>query len=274
MAERLDGGADAGGWYADPSVYDIVSTPGTAAEVDVLADLSSRFGLPPRPGATWLEPACGTGRYLRVIAGRGMTAVGFDSGEAMVAYAASSLRRRRLDGRARVFVADMAGFGGEVEPGTIDFAFLTDNTLRHLESDSAVLEHLAAVARALRPGGVYAVGISLSRYGEEGPDEDVFTAARGRCRVTQVYTYLPPGAGGPGPRRERVITHLVVERPGGAEHRDHVYDLRCYDRGQWERLLDESAFCRLATVDRLGCLADGRPLLYQMEMLVPRAHVG
>jgi len=270
MNEALVGGLDAGGWYADPSIYDIISTPGTAQEVDMLADLSRRFGLPARPGATWLEPACGTGRYLRVIAGRGIEAVGFDLSPEMGAYARESLRRRGLAGKSRVFTAGMTNFSAAVAPGSIDFAFITDNTLRHLGSDADMLSHLAAVARALKPGGVYAVGISLSVYGDEAPDEDTFTATRGACRVTQVYNYLPPGTGGLPPRSERVISHLMIERPRGVEHRDSVYDLRCYDSRQWSRLLARSDFAKLASVDRLGCLVAGRRMLYQTDVLVPR----
>ena len=126
-----------GGIYADPLIYDILGTPGTAGEVDRLERISRAWGRAPGSGSTWLEPACGTGRHLRVIAGRGMRAVGFDIEPAMIDFAAERLRRRGLDGLVRVFAAGMADFES-VAPGSIDFAFLPDNSLRHLESENGI----------------------------------------------------------------------------------------------------------------------------------------
>ena len=64
-------------WYRLPAWYDILHAAGTAEEVDGLEAIASRWVRPASRGPMrWLEPACGTGRYLRVIAGRG--------GEAMV----------------------------------------------------------------------------------------------------------------------------------------------------------------------------------------------
>ena len=99
----------------------------------------------------------------------------------------------------------------------------------------------------------------------------MWTASRGGIRVTQVVNYLPPGNGRARSRLERVISHLVVERSGGEEHRDHVYDLRTYTPRQWEELLAGSDLRRLASLDRLGTPRAGRDLLYQLEVLARRA---
>src|SRR5512140_1066353 len=85
--------------YADPLVYDILATPGTARELNVLQRIASRWveganaGREPR---RWLEPACGTGRYLRLAAARGLRVTGFDASPAMVGYARATLARRGL----------------------------------------------------------------------------------------------------------------------------------------------------------------------------------
>ena len=64
--------------YADPTVYDILYTPGTAAEIDALERVErSLAGDRLRPDRLWFEPACGTGRCLRVAAGRGRRVAGF-----------------------------------------------------------------------------------------------------------------------------------------------------------------------------------------------------
>lgn len=260
-----------GGFYAAPHLYDILVTPGTAAEADVLETVVRRLGRVPDGRLLWLEPACGPGRLLRVLAGRGHRVVGFDINPAMVADARARLRRRGLARRARILEGDLVDCGGLLPPGSADAAFTTDNSLRHLTDDRGMHDHFAGIARLLKPGGVYVVGISLTRPGGEPPEEDVWTAARGRCRVTQVVNYLPPGEGGAGPRFERVVSHLMVTRPRGVEHLDHVYDLRTYSPRQWESLVGRSALQRIASLDRDGLPRGRRDLLYQYEVLAPRA---
>jgi SAM-dependent methyltransferase len=263
------------GFYDDPSIYDLLSTPGTAAEVDGLLRIARRYARTAAArragGLAWLEPACGTGRYLRVLAARGERVCGFDVHPGMVAYARATLRRRGLARRARVLEADMRRFATRVGVGRFDVAFNLFNTIRHLESDAEVIAHLREMARALRPGGIYAVGLSFTRYGEDAVEEDVWEARRGRCVVRQVVQYLPPGAfAEPEARREvgagrfeRVVSHLSIERPAGVEHRDDTYRLRCYDAAQWRRVVGKSPLRVVATVDGYG-----RPLA---ERVTPHA---
>ncbi len=261
--------------YADPSVYDILVTPGTAGDLDVLQRVARRWTSASRSGGgarrpraeRWLEPACGTGRFLRVAAARGLRVTGFDASPRMIAYARASLERRGLGRRADVFVAGLTDFLPRAPERAFDFAYVPDNTLRHLPDDRAALAHFAQMARALRRGGVYAVGLSLSRYGEEEPSEDVWTGARGRCRVHELVNYLPPERGS---RRERVIIHLMIERPRGAQHVDAAFDLRCWDERQWDALVRRSALRRVASLDAWGEPLAGRRLPYQLEILAPR----
>lgn len=270
--------SDQQGVYADPSAYDILHTPGTAREVDDLERLADRWVVgrrrprpPPRAAAWWLEPGCGTGRYLRVLASRGRHVVGFDRSPAMVHYAQQRLRVSRLQGRVRLFTCDMQRFADRLVPAAIEFAFNLHNTLRHLPTDEALLVHLEDMARVLQPGGVYAVGISLTQYGRESADEDVWVGRRGRCTVRQVVQYLPPGTAGNRARRfERVVSHLAIERPSGVEHRDATYELRCYSNRQWTRLLERSALQRVATVDWWGRPLRGRPAPYAIDLLSAR----
>jgi len=169
-----------------------------------------------------------------------------------------------------VFLADLTDFADAVARRSVDFAFCPHNTLRHLESDAALVAHLEQVARALAPGGAYAVGISLADYAGEAPDEDVWTARRGGLKVTQLVNYLPPDAAAGRTRRERVISHLMVERGGREEHRDAAYDLRCWDERQWAAVVRRSPLRRAASLDATGRLLAGRRLAYQLEVLVPR----
>lgn len=269
------------GLYDDPAIYDLLFTPGTAAEVTGLERIARGWvrsaGAYRGAAPVWLEPACGTGRYLRVLAARGHRVCGFDRSPVMVDYARARLRRIGLARRARVFVATMQNFASELDAGGADFAFNPHNTIRHLDSDAAMLAHFESMAQVLRPGGIYAVGISLTDYAHERPDEDVWEARRGRVRVRQVVQYLPPGSWSPREkvyaRREIVISHLTIERASGVELRDATYSLRCYDSTQWQRLLDRSPLRRAGLADGRGRPLPARGSPYALELLERRGIV-
>ena len=225
-------------------MYDILHTPGTAREVDGLERIERRF-VTGRAGGAWLEPACGTGRYLRVASGRGRRVIGFDRSAEMVAYAME--RQARLGRAGRFFEADMTSFADRVG-SQCSFAFNPINTVRHLSSDRQMLAHLEEVTRSLRSGGVYALGLSTCAYGLECESEDVWEARRGSTRVKQVVQYLPAE----GSRRERVISHIVVRTRSGERAFDSVYDLRSYSREQWRALVGRSAMRVVSIVDEDG----------------------
>ncbi len=274
------------GLYADPKIYDILYTPDTWRELDVLERIESEFAINSggtlEPDRLWLEPACGSGRYLRTAAKRGRRITGFDLDPAMLDYAQ---KRCSLPGHPLpvLFSADMADFlpaarAAGVEPNSVDFAFNPVNSIRHLQTDEEILSHFEQIASLLRPGALYVVGISLTDYSELLPEEDFWVGTRGRCRVSQTVNYLPPKTGLQGDNKpgskltrdqqvERVISHLVVERPGGNEHFDHAYDLRCYDQGQWTSLIENSALNLVGSCDARGRAAPDFLLPYQLHLL-------
>ena len=247
------------GLYDDPLVYDVLHAPGTAREVDGFERIEHAFA-PRGPARRWLEPACGTGRYLRLAASRGIDVVGFDLSGAMVEFARSRASEPGAPGRAGaragktdLFVADMTDFARHVERGSISFAFNPINTIRHLRSDDAMIEHLRGTARVLAPAGVYVVGLHLTLYGGESPSEDVWVGERGRLRVTQLVQYLPPKSpGNASARSELVISQLFIERGREREDRAGRYRLRCYSLRQWERVVRMSGLEILASVDEQG----------------------
>ena len=254
--------ADYAAAYADPAVYDILHSPHTAGEVDLFQDCAREWGA---PGGPWLEPACGSGRYLRVLAARGVTCTGFDLDPLMLAYARDRLRGRKQLAPVRLFRADMANFVGTIGSRRHAIAFNPVNTLRHLHRPREVAEHLRQVALALKPGGLYLVGISFSRYGEEEASEDVWTARRGSCSVRQIVQYLPAD---PRERMEKVFSHLQVDRPRGREHLDSSYRLRSYDLRQWKGVVRRSPLRRVGAIDDLGNRVTGDiETGYQIEVL-------
>lgn len=240
---------DSVGLYTDAAVYDILHGPGTAEDVDVLEAIAAKHaaGAPD----VWLEPACGSGRYLRVASGRGHGVVGFDLEPGMIEYAEARAERAGMSDRSSYFVGDMRSFASDVEAGSIGLAFNLINTFRHLESDADALRHFEEMAAVLAPSGVYVVGISLTVYGLEPPSEDVWEGARGQCRVSQVVQYMPP-TDADGDRMEQVYSHLTIERPRGEEHRPSHYALRAYDLEQWRALVAKSALREVAVVDQEG----------------------
>lgn len=250
--------------YAAPSVYDVLHTRGTAFEVDLLERLVRRFGRRDPRASVWLEPACGTGRYLRVLGRRGARCVGFDLDRGMLDYARTSLQRRGLSDRVRLLEADMADFVDRVGRGRYDVAFVLVNSMRHLLSPAQVRTHFEHVHAALRPGGLYVVGISLSRYGEEEPSEDVWIGRRGACTVRQIVQYLPPDR---ERRREAVYSHLQVDRPAGRSFLDSHYELRSYDQRQWNAVVRASGLERVGAIDDLGRDLGAEPVNYQLEVL-------
>lgn len=237
------------GFYEDASVYDILHAPGTRDELDGLERIEQRFVLDQGGArADWLEPACGSGRLLRLAAQRGRRVVGLDLEEGMIAYARERLERAGLARRAHLFVADMTDFRAHVTR-PVSLAFNTINTFRHLASDRDAIAHLQQVKRVLAPRAVYAVGLGTTRRDWAEPVEDVWRAKRGRVTVTQAVQYLPPPARS---RNETVISHITVETPSGERHIDSTYHLRTYTRAQWWSLVRAAGLRVHAVVDELG----------------------
>lgn len=240
--------------YRDAMLYDILHTPGTAPELDGLTRIAARTTPRGNGRGLWLEPACGSGRLVRLAARRGTPATGFDLNEGMIRYARG--RAGRFGTRARFKTADMRTFvdEGVCRPGSVAFAFNTINTFRHLMTDADAMAHLGQIRLALRRGGVYAVGINTTLYGCEGPVEDVWAARRGRVGITQTVQYIPPTGKRGGTRIERVISHLVVDRPSGERHINSTYALRTYSLLQWLDLIERSPLHLVGVADH-----DGRP---------------
>lgn len=246
--------------YQLPSFYDILHTPGTAEDVSLYEQIARRLGTVP---TRWLEPGCGTGRHLRVLARRGYLAAGFDLNEEMLAYAKRSLVRRGL--KSHLFCANMEAFSSHLKTGSFDLAINPFSTIRHLMSDGAMLRHLSEIATALRSGGLYIVGISIANYARDRRETDLWLASRGRCRVRQKISYTPPNRGG---RIERVESRLLITRPNGQETHNDGYSLRTYDETEWDALIGKSKLRRAASLDAWGRPLEGRYLPYQIEVLI------
>ncbi len=234
-------------WYTHPAWYDILHASGTAEEVKGLtriAELFTAVRRSARDQPLWLEPGCGTARYLRAAAATGIRVAGFDNCAPMLDYARTGFRHRGLTGD--IFDATFEDFSLSAKA---DFAFCLINTIRHLHTDARVLAHFGCMARALRKGGAYAVGLSVVHPGGEMDTEDTWCGARGSCAVTQLINYLSPDLRA---RTERVASHIRVDTPTREIHLDSSYTLRTYTLKQWTSLIERSPLRLIAVVDEQG----------------------
>lgn len=201
--------------YDRPGWYDALHAEGTASWADFLVGLGKSHGT---GGRTWLEPACGTGRFFKPLARRGVDLTGYDIHPGAVAYA-----RRRGD----ALLGDMTSF---VRPKAFDLAFCLLGSFRHLLDEASARRHLELTARSLKSGGIYVLGLDLCDYRFPEPDEEAWTTRRGSLVLNDLVETVAPER---KTRRERVIHFLTA----GDRLYKSEYDLRSYDVGQIKRLV-------------------------------------
>ena len=185
-----------GDWYDHPEYYDLSVSEDTPAEAAFIEAACRKYGV--FPTRRLLEPACGSGRLVVAMAASGYEVTGLDLNDKALSFLRKRLRRRKLT--AEVLRADMTDFT-LAQP--VDAAFCLLNSFRHLLTEAAAKSHLEAVARSLRPGGIYILGLHLVP-----PDayDDAIERWRTRRGATQISTDLRVTA---SDRRRRVETLQV-----------------------------------------------------------------
>lgn len=176
--------------------------------------------------------------------------VGLDLNPRMITFARAMVEQRRLN--AHLSVGDMTQVptpDPSIAPCGADFAFCLINSVRHLPTDAAMLAHLRSMFRAVRPGGVYCVGMGLTHYGAEFASEEVFSGSRAGVKVVQLAQFIPPE---PGSRFEPIVNHLMVTTGKREEHLDNSYRLRCYSGAQWAAVLARTDWEVAGVVDEEG----------------------
>jgi hypothetical protein len=113
------------------------------------------------------------------------------------------------------------------------------------------LAHLRVTYDALNPGGIFILGLDLATYGEDLPDEEVWTARRKGKTLKHVMMTLPPDA---KKRRERIINFVTYPTARGEKVLESAYDLRSYDSGELANLILSTKFSLPACYGY-----DGRP---------------
>ncbi|MCE9526307.1 MAG: class I SAM-dependent methyltransferase, partial [Planctomycetales bacterium] len=168
--------------YDYPRYYDLVFGSDWKAEFDFLRAAFDEFVA----GKTkrLFEPACGTGRLVYRLAKAGYSVSGLDLNPRAVDYCNRRLAKHDLPETA--FIGDMAKF---TLPRPVDAAFNTINSFRHLPTEASARAHLQCMAKAIRKGGVYVLGLHLTPTEGEPLTEESWSARRGHlCINTHLQT--------------------------------------------------------------------------------------
>lgn len=134
--------------YRTPRYYEMAFDQNRKAEVDFLVECFKRYARAPIRRV--LDIACGTGPHLFRLAERGYEMSGLDLSPENVAYLRTRAAAKGLIVNLRV--GDMTRF---TLPARVDAAICMQDSQGHLLTNAEILDHLRAVGKALRPGGLY-----------------------------------------------------------------------------------------------------------------------
>lgn len=228
-------------WYEHAEYYDIVFDTTTPEEADFLEAVHREHGA--TEGRRVLEPACGSGRLVTELATRGWHVAGFDASPGMLRLARTKL--------------DVAGVQAHLREGRMeafeyerpfDLAHCLVSTFHYLMTEDDARGHLQCVARSLKPGGLYVLGIHLADYSDERRQRERWIGTRDGTEVVCNIQSWPPD------RRKRTsqLRSRMIARERGAspEHLESRWTFRTYSHRQFRSLLRSvPEFDHVATYD-------------------------
>lgn len=213
--------------YDHPKYYDLVFGADCAAELNFIEQCAERYA--DGPARRLFEPACGTGRLLFHFATRGYQVGGLDLNPKAVAFCNARFQRRGF--QDRVSVDDMSDFR---QRRKWDVGFNTINSFRHLDSESAARSHLECMARSIRKGGLYLLGLHLTPTAVRPSDTESWAARRGHLSIN---THMWPIHRDKRKRVERFGIRFDVRMPTRSLRISDELVLRSYTAAQMKRLL-------------------------------------
>lgn len=228
-------------WYDLPLYYDIVFEEDTQREAHFLQAVQQIYGT--TRGKKGFEPACGGGRVLAALDRKGYQLLGLDANPQMLQFARE--RKKRLGCRYRLRNASLEQF--EVSPEH-DLSFCLVSTFKYILSEEDAQSHLRCVARGLKPGGLYVVGLHLADYESDAKSRERWVGMRDGVKVTSNLQTWPADR---KTRLERVRVRLRVEE-NGKESRlfETNWKFRTYDHRELIRLFESvPEFEHVATYD-------------------------
>ncbi len=213
--------------YDYPRYYDLVYGSDWKAECEFLTGVFDRYV----DGKTKriLEPACGTGRLMFRLEREGLLVDGLDLNEKAVTYCNRRLIKHGFRPSARV--ADMTDFQVSSKYCA---AFNTINSFRHLEHHAQARDHLRCMARAIRKGGVYVLGLHLSPVSGDPVEEESWIARRGHLCVQTSMWLVERNL---KKRYERFQMRYDIWTPTNHQVLDDQFNFRTYSQHQFEQEL-------------------------------------
>ncbi len=216
-----------GNCYDYPQYYDVALPAYTRREADFIEAACRKYCL--FDAHRLLEPACGSGRLITELAARGYEVIGFDVSQPALTYLRRRLARQRL--HAATFKAEMSDFRLS---RSVDAAYCTVNTFRHLLTEKAARGHLECIARSLRLGGIYVLGLHLLPSHFDLENTRRWKQRRGKTKVAVTLRVIRSGLC----RRIEHRRACLLVRHGSKEVRlRHEFQLRTYTAWQFRRLL-------------------------------------
>lgn len=241
--------------YSHPEIYDIAFSWDLSDEIRFFKRVFESHV--PFPVKHILEPACGTGRMLRALAGAGFQVTGYDDRAVMVQFARDSIA---TDGKnARVMLAEMAS--AEI-PGEFDAAVNSINSIGYLHSDDEVVSHLRATGSSLRENGVYVLHLNFAHKGEL-PAGDFWTLERGGIRVSTSWSILNEDS-------ETQLSHqdctFEVEQNAKTDRFEERHTLRLWLFSDLEKLARRSGNFEVAAIfgENFEALEDDEELIGEL----------
>ncbi len=219
-------------WYETPTYYDAIFDVDSDVEADFLEQAFEKHATHPKSTKgkrRVLEPACGSGRLMVEMASRGWKAHGFDLEPAMVQFSKDRLAAEGLEGS--VVKGNMADFKTR---GQFDLAHCLVSTFKYLLTEEDARGHLQSIARALRPGGIYALGFHLSWYDYREKTNERWKVEKDGAKVDCTISGWPADK---KLRREKVQARMKVVENGVEKRAQTTWWFRSYDAKQVRSLL-------------------------------------
>jgi SAM-dependent methyltransferase len=225
-------------WYDLPQFYELSVADETPGEVQLVQQAIQRYAT--GRVRTILEPACGTGRLAIALAKDKFRVTASDLNPTMLSYARQQAELAQV--RVSWQQADMT----QIKLSTpVDLAVCLLDSFRHLLSEDAALQHLQSMATAVRPGGLYLLGLHLLPLDASLECTERWTNQSGRTRVTTTLRVLNASR---RTRLERIRISLLIRQGQTIRRVRDEFDLRLYTAKQLRELLAKVPAWELAAV--------------------------
>lgn len=217
-------------WYDTPLYYDIIFDADTPREGAFLDAVYAKHG-PGGRSRQMLEPACGSGRLVLEMARRGWKVCGFDGNARMLEFARERLKKAGQ--KARMWEDWMQSF---TLPKTqsFDLAHCLVSSFKYLQTERDAAACLQRVADCLKPGGLFVLGVHLTKYEAAAEEHERWAAERDGIRVVCNTHTWPPNK---KTRLEDLRTRLQITHAGRTHMQETKWQFRTYNAAQMRALL-------------------------------------